>query len=1018
MTIRADHSGIAVGGNNYGILNTGVLFVIVAGQMCQSLSILWRTPKADDFQLLKWDASITKLHGREQELQKLYQWATTGEPIQAKFIIGEGGAGKSRLAMELGKLLQNEGWAAGKLDLDKEGEYALGEKGTLLIIDYPEENRENVRSFLKELGKAEDVGIPLRVLLLSRNNDDFWQNDLDESDASVFFAGQRQLYLRGLSGSSDPYKIFSEAWQTAGRIFNSASVLPGEEEFLIWLKKSPLHSLPLFTIACAIQHHHAPDTLTLNGSKIIDGLVRRELRRLRNESRSAGLGEKGLPRLLALAALLQGLSTADLKSIAKNRDLEIVRCDEHDIIDVLAESGRLKAGSLPPLEPDIVSAGLLYQVLKEREDMAPEWLWFALHRDPAKALKAFGRLGYDSKYVLGHSGKSLPSLLASALRGQRERCEFAERAFVEAENSICFAEAKAAICTVLAESSASGIARAHYLDQLSLHLKSQGKYQAAFDASTKSVEILEAEFAGNRGCQVDLANSLDTLGSVQMKLGRLDEAKKSARRAFDLYHDLPVPPLSSLGVNLCTLALIHAELRQHDEELAATTLAIDIYSHLAQDKPAYESTLAGCLNNVGNAYANKDQYDKSLDALERAAKIYRSLADASPDSYEPSLAKILSNLGVTYMEIDRNDEALNSFKESVAIYEILSKANPVQYEPELAGTLNNFGKVYSALGRGELALSNLNDSVKMYRRLAQHSPDGYNPKLALSLHNLGNAYGDLGLNEEALAAQETAIDIYSRLAQEHPATYNVLLAKSQLAYSDTCLQVGDLSKGLEPCRDALRKFAKLAADAPDEHEPDVAWALNTIAGIYANLQEYVEALFNIQQAIALFKRLVEKNPQKYSASLANCEDNLDRFYSSLGQPNVSMGLSNVASRYSELGMHQQALNACEQSVELYEASGEKDEALLAALLGNLGNKYAILERFDEGIKTAQRGIEIYRRLGEGGSVSYAYSLLKTLENLIRMYMDAGRDNDAYNAALQAIELKERLDLAHLLPTPC
>ncbi len=94
----------------------------------------------DIFSLLSWHGEISQFVGREEELEELESWAFENRNISIKFIIGEGGTGKSRLAAEFAKILNGKGWNAGFIDLRKPQSFKIYREGALLIVDYPEEN--------------------------------------------------------------------------------------------------------------------------------------------------------------------------------------------------------------------------------------------------------------------------------------------------------------------------------------------------------------------------------------------------------------------------------------------------------------------------------------------------------------------------------------------------------------------------------------------------------------------------------------------------------------------------------------------------------------------------------------------------------------------------------------------------------------------------------------------------------------------------------------------------------------
>jgi tetratricopeptide (TPR) repeat protein len=105
-------------------------------------------------------------------------------PVGLRTYIGPGGAGKTRLLIEVGQALRQEGWWVGFLRagrLTQENARILGTdaRPTLLIVDYIANRDREVRILLHEAARAcGERAAPLAVVLLERTFPDWLREDL------------------------------------------------------------------------------------------------------------------------------------------------------------------------------------------------------------------------------------------------------------------------------------------------------------------------------------------------------------------------------------------------------------------------------------------------------------------------------------------------------------------------------------------------------------------------------------------------------------------------------------------------------------------------------------------------------------------------------------------------------------------------------------------------------------------------------------------------------------------------
>ena len=145
------------------------------------LQLRWDQLRVDQREIawLSWRTRLSDLVGRESEKDEILLWAKEGDGVRARFVTGEGGVGKTRLAAEVAQALRDEpdGWAAGFAHQSQAGAWFTKPGGTLIILDYPEENRASVERIVEDLATF-DVADRIRILFLSRRGLDYWKDTI------------------------------------------------------------------------------------------------------------------------------------------------------------------------------------------------------------------------------------------------------------------------------------------------------------------------------------------------------------------------------------------------------------------------------------------------------------------------------------------------------------------------------------------------------------------------------------------------------------------------------------------------------------------------------------------------------------------------------------------------------------------------------------------------------------------------------------------------------------------------
>ena len=127
--------------------------------------------------LSPYRADVVPLIGRDREIGDLRRWLDEEVPISIRVLIGAGGRGKTRLALELARAASKGGWLAGFASADELDRFRhqagieqwRWDKPVLVIVDYAASRVEQLRAWLRELVDASLEDCPkLRLLLLER----------------------------------------------------------------------------------------------------------------------------------------------------------------------------------------------------------------------------------------------------------------------------------------------------------------------------------------------------------------------------------------------------------------------------------------------------------------------------------------------------------------------------------------------------------------------------------------------------------------------------------------------------------------------------------------------------------------------------------------------------------------------------------------------------------------------------------------------------------------------------------
>ncbi len=754
--------------------------------------IIWRTVERDTDvrDLLSWNWRLGEtLVGRADEEQDLLDWAKNGGGVKVRFLSGSGGVGKTRLAAEVAHKLAGEGWTAGLARDDAHELLATANHRCLfLIVDYPENNLDRAEQLLNALvDDVADGAGPVRALLVSRYSQEDWEERFSAIDNKI--GGVREirepLTLLELD-TPQASQLFTNAVDSCAAARGLGVIEVSAAKLEKWLDGGPdkrLFHLPLFVTAAALHCVFEAERrggdwdgfeVGLSAAEVMSALVKRETRRMDTFGKERGRADKNplVKRLVALATVRSGLDAEALENLKELAPDELVFPSDEGVVGWARglDWWNKKDHRFDPLRPDVLGAALVFEVFREWEKKAPEWLWGALSTVPEEKrlewLAAAERIDYDIRRIHGWEEKRFAGWLAGMVAGKLERAQALEYV----------TRAPRVAGTVMLGDVIGGLLldgpgldeemRAELLHNRSVHLRVQGKNREALEAIQEAVDI-RRRLASQQPNDAEgkLAGSLVNYSACLGEEGRMTEALVAIEEAVQIYRGLPEryePELATSQMNYSVDLTVQG---RGQEALEAAEAAVTLYRRLPT---RFEAQLARSLANYSNCLGVQGRSEDALKAVDESVKIHRRLAIQFPERYEPDLAVSLANYSKRLGEQRRGVEALETIEESVEIRRRLAVQTPERYEPDLSSCLTNYSDRLSERGRGEQAGEIIAEAVVIRRRLSKQTPERYEPDLALSLSLMGEqaeAAGDFRL---AVKCHEEAVDLFRKHRNRSP----------------------------------------------------------------------------------------------------------------------------------------------------------------------------------------------------------------------------------------------------------
>ena len=822
-------------------------------------------------------------------------------------ITGQGGEGKTRLALEFLARSKRDGWTGGLL---KSGTFAgaadppkvVRHPGMplLLVFDYTAARTGEIAALARAVARARPP-VPVRLLLLARAAEGWWRelvndlhDDLPDFPRAEEAASRRPSLLRPLkplltaaSGATDPAAMF-----TATAVSLAPHLISFTERTAAQLRE----------IAAQV----ALPPLASKGSRHVLTV------------QMAALAE-----LLTAAAPLvatpdrdspaRGLAAAD-PALSKAKSPEIILLDhEQRYRDKLADArpqvqklgryrdravvGAALFGARGPGEPDARDAASAMVAaaipelsgIESRLRLVATWIADIYPPDEPEP-------GAETEYW----GPVLPDRLG----------EFLVIRLLAGEETV-EGGTGSLLTSLAARSDLAGITRALLiLSRAAEHDSHAAQWIARLVAAdpekTAGIAALVASYAENPAPLTD---------ALVAQAKRTPEIFKEVRdQIFKRVRDAALNPSSRT-------------LREHNYNRQLTAVLVAIYRALvSEDRGTYLPELAICLEKHAdrNFLGGWGDHANGIDTQGEAVKIYRELARQDRDTYLPHLAAALRTyadiVGVGGPISQYGGMALSPSGEAVNIYRGLADRNPDAHLLDFVRTLNWQAHLLARFGSRGFALIASEEAVTMSRELVNRDRDAYLPELAISLANHASRLAETGSRDEAVAVSSEARAVrdevlphnlprLNRLSFELPPekSYDIgdhYLPGIALALNhqaSALIETTRRDEALSASNRAVSICRELAAGNRKAHLPELAKSLNANAAYLAQTGRHNDALATFSEAIALCRELTKRNRNAHLDELASSLHNYSVALTEIGREAEALPISAEAlTAYREL----------------------------------------------------------------------------------------------------------------------
>ena len=353
-----------------------------------------------------------------------------------------------------------------------------------------------------------------------------------------------------------------------------------------------------------------------------------------------------------------------------------------------------------------------------------------------------------------------------------------------------------------------------------------GDYERAFEV----VESIEEK----------TADSYMELGSVNVELGKMDEAEVETLKALQLYYNQ--------SSDECLYDYYGDLIEQHT--LTSTDkVKPDLINCTAEQRltliRSVTPDIISCMRLLSYIYWRQSKF-------ELYHKYNQTMIDLVPISYGDQalvidVCDLYQNEAVYYQEVQQLEAALQSYMKALSLYEQLFGKDADQ--AEIALLLSNLGYLYNWTTDYDLAEEYSKKALDMLRRVL--GENSAHEDICRTLRNLGFTYHAKGDNDKAVEYFQKPVDM---LREKHGTeTDHRDVADALTRLGRICTDAKRHSQSREHLTKALEMYYRIYGK--DEPRMEIGAVLREFGRSYSSSKEYESALHYYRQEVDIYQKL-------------------------------------------------------------------------------------------------------------------------------------------------------------------